>query len=103
VAKCGGAGWEKGLTRGTHMLVTEKEKRHFNEMRKTKGKTSFSEYAKKSWAGWAERGGGGLRGEAGWCEQAGLASLDPRRRFKWKFIFEFQMNLDFGKNFHKEI
>jgi hypothetical protein len=60
-AKCGGTrGEKKGLTCGSHMLVTEKEKRRFSEMRKPEEKTSFDEYAKVCQAGWVERRGGGL-------------------------------------------
>jgi hypothetical protein len=29
--------------------------------------------------------------------QGGPVGLDPRRDFKWKLIFEFQINFDFGK------
>jgi hypothetical protein len=29
--------------------------------------------------------------------RGGPVGLDPRRDFKWKLIFEFQINFDFGK------
>jgi hypothetical protein len=43
---------------------------------------------------------GGVCGE-GWADTGGTrpAGLDPRRRFKWKLIFEFQQFLEFGKTF----
>jgi hypothetical protein len=47
---------------------------------------------------WAKRGGGDLRRKVDQRGRAGLTGLDPSRRFKRKLIFEFQMNLDFGKN-----
>jgi hypothetical protein len=60
-AEHGSAGREKkGLTCGAHMSVIGKEKRCFSGMRKPEGKIPFSEYAKASRAGWAERGGDGL-------------------------------------------
>jgi hypothetical protein len=36
-------------------------------------------------------------GEVGQCGGTGPAGLDCSRRFKGKFIFEFQMNWDLGK------
>jgi hypothetical protein len=63
-------------------------------MRKPKEKVPFGEYAKASQASWAEWGGSGLLGGAGWHGRAGTV---PRGDFKWKLIFEFQINLDFGK------
>jgi hypothetical protein len=60
-AEPGGVGGEKkGLTCGTHMSVTKKEKRCFSKMRKPEGKMSFGEYAKVSQAIWSKWGGGGL-------------------------------------------
>jgi hypothetical protein len=45
---------------------------------------------KASQASWVERGDGGLWGGAGRHSRAGP---DPREDFKWKLIFQFQMNL----------
>jgi hypothetical protein len=60
-AERGSAGGQKmGLTCGNHMSPTEKEKRHFSEMRKPEGKTSFVKYPKASRVGWVERGGSSL-------------------------------------------
>jgi hypothetical protein len=56
---------KKGLTFGTHMPATEKEKRRFTRMCKPKGNTSFGEYAKASQVGWSERGDDGQQGVAG--------------------------------------
>jgi hypothetical protein len=79
------------------MAMTGERKVVTPEVHKLEGKAPFIEYAKALQPEWAERGGGGLWGKAGWHGWVGPAGLDPRRRFKQKLIFDFQMNLDFGK------
>jgi hypothetical protein len=37
-------------------------------------------------------------GAVGWRGRVGPAGPDPGEKSKWKFDFEFQMNLDFGKD-----
>jgi hypothetical protein len=39
----------------------------------------------------------GLRGGLGWLEVSWASWVGPRRDFKWKIDFEFQMNLYFGR------
>jgi hypothetical protein len=51
-------------------------------MHKPEGKTSFSEGTKAFWAGWAKRGGGGLRGNVGRLGSVGPSGPDPKRRLK---------------------
>jgi hypothetical protein len=51
-------------------------------------------FGKCAKASQAERGGDDLRGGPGRCRRS---RLDPRGDFVWILIFEFQMNLDFGK------
>jgi hypothetical protein len=43
------------------------------------------------------RQSGGLQGGLGWFRVSWAGWAGPRREFKWKFDFEFQMNLDFGR------
>jgi hypothetical protein len=83
---------------GARMAVTRERKCVTARVHKLEGKGPFGEYAKALWAEWAKQGGGDLRGKVDQRGRAGLTGLDPSRRFKWKLIFKFQMNLDFGKN-----
>jgi hypothetical protein len=92
-------GENKGLTLWGphHMSVTGEEKRRNVGIHRPERKAPFSECAKAFRDGWAKRGGDDLRGEVG---QHGASRADwgrPRREFKWKFDFEIQMNLEFGK------
>jgi hypothetical protein len=99
----GVGGKRKELTVGAHMAVTGEKKGITTGMHKPKEKTHFGEYAKVSRADWAEWGGGGQRGKAGRRGRVGPVGPDPRRGFKWKLIFEFQINLDFGKPLRNSI
>jgi hypothetical protein len=75
---------KRGPIGGAHMAATQEGEGAITGMHKPEEKAHFGEYAKASQVGWAEWGGGG--------------QPDPMGDFKWKLIFEFQLNLDFGKN-----
>jgi hypothetical protein len=105
-SKLGGVGWpgaavqaeeERADTRVPHGSDTREREGATAGMHKPEEKVPFGEYAKASRNDLAEQGGGDLQGGAGWCGRAGSAGPPYRGDFKWKLIFKFQMNLDFGK------
>jgi hypothetical protein len=78
--------------------LTKREQREGDQLgrHKPKREMNFRRGAIGTRPRWANEGGYGLRGRLCRREQSWASQARPRREFKWKFDFEFQMNLKFG-------
>jgi hypothetical protein len=98
VAGLGGTcGERKELTSGAHMAVTRERKGVTARMHKSEEKMDFGECAKASRTGWVEWEAAVGEARRVGVARVGPARLDPRRVFKWKLIFKFQINFDLAR------
>jgi hypothetical protein len=78
------------------MAVTGERKDIMTRVRKPKEKMYSSKGTNASRAGWAMQGSGGWWGGANWRGQTWVGRIGPQEVFRWKLIFEFQLNSNFN-------
>jgi hypothetical protein len=96
-----GAGGEEGADRWGPHVSGRKKKKDLGEGRNLAEKAHSAEEAKGVRANWADDGGRGLQRESGLAWRTGLAGPDSGEDSIENFIFEFQMNLEFGRTLKK--
>jgi hypothetical protein len=99
VGICGSvSGEKKVLIFGAHMSVTRERSAGADGRRNPEGKHTLTRAPTAHRPGGPAGRSGGLRGGLGQLGVSWAGWVRHKIEFKWKFDFEFQMNLDFGRN-----